>query len=351
MYQPEDLKNRYKGISNSSLGWFRLSPKYFRDKIDRKIEEPEQDYFELGTKLHYYLLEPQKFEELYVYLDFPIPSSAKQKEFCELFAKAIKGKRDVSESEKANEIYKSLYVSDKKSDSKITSEAMKIVMGNRQYIKYLQKADTYKDTINYTTRKLLDDARQSVLGHKKANEILLAKEPYSTTNIVTNKDYIEANEATIYWEHPTVNIYGEPAVCKSRIDRLIIDHTNKIVKLVDLKTSYNLKEFPNKFKLYKYNEQLTFYWMAIGYMFNKLYPDKKLSEYTKESYIVAIQTNPEKSNTLLPVECKVFRIEDHWLEEGYVSIEKTLQEMVWYFENDTWYYSREYVEGDGSEII
>jgi hypothetical protein len=351
MYQPEDLKNRYKGISNSSLGWFRLSPKYFRDKIDRKIEEPEQDYFDLGTKLHYYLLEPQKFEELYVYLDFPIPSNPKQKQFCEQFAKATKGNKKLSESEIAKDIYKSLYVVAKKSDTQITTAAMKIVTGSRQYIKYLQKADTYKDTINYVTRKFLDDARQSVLAHKKANELLISKELYSTANNIVGQDYIEANEVRIYWEHPTVNIFGEPAVCKSRIDRIIIDHTNKIVKLVDLKTSYNLKDFPNKFKQYKYHEQLTFYWMAIGYMFSKLYPDKKLSEYTKESYIVAIQTNPEKSNTLLPVECKVFRIEDHWLEEGFTSIEKTLLEMIWYFENDTWYYSKEYIEGDGSEII
>jgi len=347
MYQPEELKNRYKGISNSSLGWFRLSPKYFRDKIDRKIEEPEQEYFELGTKLHYYLLEPQKFEQLYIYLDFPVPANPKQKQFCESMAK---DKQKISESEKAKEIYKSIYATDKKSDSKVTAEAMKLVTNYRLYINYLQKVDLYKDTINFTTRKFLDDARTSVLSHKKAREILL-NSAYSTTNKVTEEEYVEANEVTIYWEHPSIKINGELMVCKSRIDRVIIDHLTKTVRLVDLKTSYNLIDFPTKFEKFKYHEQLAFYWMAIGYMFSKLWPDKKLSEYTKESYIVAIQTNPDKSNTLLPVECKVYKVEDHWLETGYLGIEKTLLDMVWYFENDAWSYSKEYLEGDGSEII
>lgn len=348
MYQPEELKNRYKGISNSSLTWFRLSPKYFRDKIDRKIEEPELNYLELGTKLHYYLLEPQKFNELYIYLSQTTPTNAKQKEFCIEFSKHISDKEP--ERETAKKIYKTLYATDKKSDAKIETEAMVLVNKYREYINYLKDVDSYKDVINFTTNKFLTEARQAVTEHKKARELMLTT-GYSTSQDIVTQDYIEVNEARIYWEHPEIKINGEPIVCKSKIDRLVIDHMNKVIKIIDLKTSYNIKMFPSKFEEYKYNEQLTFYWMAVGYMFSKLYPDKKLSEYTKETYIVAISTNPSDSMYLVPVECKVFKIEDKWLETGLENINSTLQEMVWYLENDLWDHSREYYEGDGTEII
>lgn len=348
MYQPEELKQRYKGISNSSLTWFRLSPKYFRDKVDRKIEESEANYLELGTKLHYYLLQPSKFDDLYIYLTHPIPSNPKQKEFCIKFAGSTNYRN--TEKELAKEIYKELYSVEKKSDAKIESEAMKLVEQYSEYINYLKKADVYKDVINFSTNKFLNDAKQGVNSHKKARE-LMSTMGYSTSQNVLTEDYVEVNEATIYWEHPEIKVNGEPIVCKSRIDRLIIDHMNKVIKLVDLKTTYSLLTFPTKFKEYKYDEQLTFYWMAIAYMFSKVYPDKKFSEYTKETYIVAISTNPSDSIYLVPVECKVFKIEDESLNDSLDAIETTLKEMVWYLENDLWDHTREYYEGDGTEII
>lgn len=348
MYQPEELKNRYKGISSTSLNWFRLSPRYFRDKLDGKIEEPEVDYFELGTKLHYYLLEPQKFNDLYVYLNFPIPPNPKQKEFCKALANT--SKVESNELQTAKDIYKSLYSTDKKSDAKITTEVNKLIKTYRVYINYLKNAETYKDTINYITNKFLEDAKNSVAIHKKASELLLSL-TYSTSNANISEEYVEVNEARIYWEHPEILVNGEPIVCKSKIDRLIIDHKNKIVKLIDLKTTYSMNNFSTKFEEFKYNEQLAFYWMAIWYMFSKLFPDRKLSDYTKETYIVAISTNPSDSRILIPVETKVFKIQEKWLTAGYRNVEQTLRDMVWYLETDQWDHSREYYESDGTEII
>jgi hypothetical protein len=346
MYQPEELKERYKGLRISSLSYFRISPKYCKDRMDEVIEDLDTSYFDLGTKVHYFVLEPNKFNDLYIYLDFPVPKSEQQKNFCEEFAKLAEKQ---SEDKAAIEIYKKYYSADKKSDQKILSEAMKIVTNFRKYISYISKADVYKDTINYTTFKFLEDAKNCMLQHKKARE-LMTNSLYSTSNEISNDDYVEENEARIYWEYPNLTVNGESIVCRSTLDRLTIDHVNKVVRIVDLKTTSSLSKFEEKFKEYGYNEQLAFYWMAVGYMFSKLYPDKKLSEYKKETYIVALQTNTSASSQY-PVECKVFNVEEKWLTEGLASIESTLKKMIWHFENNRWEYSREYYEGDGTEVL
>ena len=54
-------------------------------------------------------------------------------------------------------------------------------------------------------------------------------------------DIEEYNENIIFFNHLEVD-------CKSMIDRLIIDNTNKIVKLIDLKTTSNLGEFSHSFE-------------------------------------------------------------------------------------------------------
>ena len=171
MYEPEELVKRHKGLRVSSLAYFRKSVRYCKDRLDEKPEDIDTSYFDLGTKLHYYLLEPMKFNELYVYLDFPVPKTEQQKNYCEEY---VKLSRTMGNVEAESQAYKSTYATEKKSESKIAAEAAKLSATYRKYITYLEKSDTYKDTLNYTTYKFLEDAKTSVFQHKKARELMVS---------------------------------------------------------------------------------------------------------------------------------------------------------------------------------
>jgi hypothetical protein len=150
-----------------------------------------------------------------------------------------------------------------------------------------------------------------------------------------------ANEFEIQWVHPT------GVECKSLIDRIIIDHENKKIRLVDLKTTSHLAEFKEKFDEYKYYRQLAFYWMAIYWYFKNTLVDKNIDEYQKETYIVAIGTN----RSIPPVEVKVFEITEPTLNKGLNEIEPLMCELEWHFKEDKWDYNRQYYEGKTTERI
>lgn len=338
----EELKNKYNGIRSSSLHWFDVSPKYFKAKIDNILEEDKKSYFELGKKLHMFILEPEKFDELYVYLESDIPKSTNQKLFCEKFVELEKQGLNLDDC--LLQAYKEAYIVKTKSDKKNIETARKILGDYSYYIKYLRRADIVKDTINRSTMKFLQEAKSCIMNHKVASELLLSS-LYSTQSIDTDTCLI-ANELEILWEHPTIKLNNEPLVCRSALDRLVIDHTNKTIKLIDIKTTVLLHKFEERFEEFKYYRQLAFYWFAVYYLFIHKYPDKNFEEYTKETFVVGIQTvsNPTLEQV---VECEVFSIGQEWLTRGMVELETILPEIIWHMENDKWEHRREYYEGSG----
>ena len=170
--------------------------------------------------------------------------------------------------------------------------------------------------------------------HKVASGLLFNEEHGMFGN--TDKLFIQ-NEFQINWDHPD----GVP--CKSLLDRLVIDHENKEVTLIDLKTTSHLSDFKESFKEFKYYRQLSFYWMAIKWYFvNEL--QKDISEYDLNTYIVAI-------NTGKITEVKVFKIMPRHLDDGLDEIGNIMAILSWHWENDKWDYPMTYYEGQGIELI
>ena len=122
-----------KRVSNSSLSWFQRSPKYFKMMLDGELETPTYPWLEYGQELHMYILEPEQFDEEYLFLNYTAPKSSQQKEFCETFANAKKGKKE----EKLLKAYKQAY-STKENDEKILEKAEKLEHTFKDYIKYIK---------------------------------------------------------------------------------------------------------------------------------------------------------------------------------------------------------------------
>jgi hypothetical protein len=332
------LKKRWKGIRVTLLNKIKC-PKLFKACIDGEFEE-DYPWLSIGTKLHMYLLEPEKFKENYTYLEFETPSSLKQKEFCEKLVESKKTNSIIDEkyTTLAPKIYSKIYTVKGKSEEKIKEEALKLLKSLQKYIEYLTKRKEYKDILNYSTLDFLRKAKLEVGKHIKANELIL--------NFKNNTEH--KSELNILWEHPFIELDGEKVVISSTVDRFIIDHENKEIILIDIKTTSDLSNFEESFIKYNYARQMCAYWLALAYYMNQDEKLKKiLQEYNNKTYIVAIQT--QSNNNQTPIECKVFPVSEATLAEGYSSLTEALNEVVWHFENDKWDHTRQYYENNGLE--
>lgn len=229
---------RESRVSSSSLKWFKKSPLYFKKVLDEEIKQIQLRWFDLGRQVHMAILEPELFEQSYITMNYKVPTSANQKLFCENY---------MINDYNIIEAYKYAYTVKGKSDKKIEEDANKVFSTLEKYITYLVKSKDYRDILPESKWNLIQDLSTSALSHKKGFELLVNdKEAEMNSNI----EYF--NEKIIFWE------YNE-LLCKSMLDRFIIDHKNKVIKLVDLKTSFDVGDFHEHFKTFEYHRQLSFY--------------------------------------------------------------------------------------------
>jgi hypothetical protein len=307
-----------KRISSSSLKYFDQSPLAFKRYLDKEIDQLEKSYLTKGKQIHMSILEPKVFKANYTHLDFETPSSAQQKQFCEDYIKT-------------NDLilaYKNNYKTTSK-DEKILELANELKDKLSKYIEYLQKRKQFKDVLSNTDWQRIKDLKEGCKIHKKANALVFNEDLDTRTFL---------NEFVIFWEHP---LYKLP--CKSMIDRMIIDHENKVVTLIDLKTANTFKDFKERCNEFGYFRQMAFYWMAINWYFiNEL--KLNFDEYTKETYIVALKTVDDP-------EVKVFKITEQQLKDGWLDLTEQMSLLAWHWENDKWEYTRSYYLGDGDEKL
>lgn len=320
---------REKGVSSSSLKWFEISPKYFKKRLDEEIVDEKKSWLELGKKIHMAILEPDEFEKNYIYLEYTQPTSPNQKEFCEEYVKLRKENSKATKKSHKIKAYKKAYNTKNKKEDVIEKEANKLHSRLKDYINYLEKRDEYKDILTKADWEKIQEIKDEVLIHKSAPSILHLKEdPFN--------DNIEAySELPIFWLYPDYDLQ-----CKSMLDRVVIDHKNKIVRLIDVKTTSNIGSFEESYEKYKYYRQLAFYWMALYYFLKE--KGINYNDYKYETYILAVSTRDL-------TEVRLYPILETDLEMGYSEIEKLIPEIDWHFKNEAWDHTRSYYENDGVE--
>ena len=318
-------------ISNSNIGWFlNKGPEYLRRRLDGDIPDTKAKYLEKGTMIHMYLLQPEDFWQNYIVAaDFTVPKSAQQIAFANDFVNSLELEPDL----KLVTAYKNNYSTTNKSDDKVLSEATKMAEGMTNYLEYLKlNKDSTKTIITWAEMDMLKRIHENVKKHKAANRLLL--ESPNTTEAY--------NEFHINWVFPKT--YNEINIeCKSLLDRVLFDHVEKRITLIDVKTTMDVNDFATSIEKYDYNRQLSYYWFAIHwYMKNEL--ELNIDEYTFESYIVAIQSGDG-------YQVRTFKIEPKKIENRIDTIANTLSEISWHMKNNLWEQRREYYENDGVEVI
>lgn len=317
-------------ISNSNIGWFlKKGPRYLKEMLDGK-EGLKASFLDKGTMIHEYILQPEEFWKDYIILDFAVPKVKQQKDLLEFYANAKMVDPLASEDDILLMSYNSAYSNNKSIDKRI-QEAKELVELYQNYIEYFRNKDS-KKVISFADLNMLKAIKKNMEEHKKANELLFN---YPETFEVHNEFHIN-------WEYPNASSLGD-LPCKSLLDRVMIDHTNKKIILVDIKTTADVYNFKHSVEEFDYCRQLAYYWLAIHWYFkNEL--KLNIEEYEYETYIVAVQSHDG-------YEVRVFKFNSKAIEERLVTIDYAIKRIAWHKNNNLWDHMKEYYDEDGAEII
>ncbi len=310
-------------ISNSAIGWFlKKGPRYLRDMLDGKEEGLRASYLDKGTMIHMYLLQPDEFWHNYIIIDYDKPKTAQQTAFCDSYCHSA----EIVEDDKLLDAYKRSYSGNNMSKEAMLKKAKELRLKFAEYIEALEKTDLYT-VISFADHNMLQKIKSNIENHKKANELL------------TDQPGVEChNEFHINWE---AEKQGVP--CKSLLDRVKIDHANRRITLIDLKTTASVYNFKHSVEEYDYYRQIAFYILALTwYMKDEGY---NIEDYDLEAYIVAIQTNGN-------YEVRVFNmLNEKELLDRKDLIADTLTEISYHYQTGNWDHTRKYYESDGTEEL
>lgn len=309
-------------ISNSDLGELQASPRRFMMRKQHEMSTKKSAAMELGSLIHGFALEPDKYIMAEV-----APVGGKMGEYIKAYFQLEKvGTPEERIAEMAYEMsgYKPSH-----SKPETILKSFKTKEENIAYYNFLKESDN-KIALSPKDKTIIEGCLTSLRGHAVSNKLL-----FSTNN--------EAfSEKEIFFNQYDVD-------CKSKLDRLIIDHENKTITVVDLKTTSGMvysecKKLKSKTGIlfrdyhttgflfsclqYNYHRQLAFYINAA----KSLHP-----EYTVEAYMVAVDTKGS-------YDVAVYQLPEEWLKHGREDIEKLLSEYKHYKETNLWNTKKGYEE-------
>lgn len=151
---------------------------------------------------------------------------------------------------------------------------------------------------------------------------------------------------TIEWKYRTKA--GKEIDCKSEVDIIKIDHTQKIIYPKDLKTTFDNENFQYGYLKYRYDLQAAFYFLAVKYW--------AFHEGMQEYSVIPMEfiVGDTSSNNRRPVRYKVsmddiakalggFSINGH----HYKGLQQLIEEISWAEDTGNWNVSKEVFDNNG----
>jgi hypothetical protein len=270
---------------------------------------------ELGTLIHKYTLEPDTF----IVADAE-PVGGKMGEYIKAYYELEKsGTPEDKISDLAYQMagYKPSY-----SKPETILKSFKKKEENIKFYNFLKESST-KISLSQKDKQIIDGCHMSLQGHVVSNKLLFLS-PEGNSEVF--------NEKEIFFTMEDVD-------CKSKLDRLIVDHDNKTVTVIDLKTTSNqvygechplgtntgylirdwyVTGFMYSCVQYSYYRQLAFYIQAA----KSMYP-----EYEINAFIIAVDTKGS-------YDVAVYQLPKEWLDQGYDDIKCLLSEYKYYKESN-----------------
>ena len=315
-----------EAISNSDLGYLKVSPRQFLMRKQQELQT-KSAAMELGTLIHKFTLEPDKF----IMADVE-PVSGKMGEYIKAYFELEKV--NTPEDKIPDMAYQMSGFKPSHSKPETVLKSFKKKEENVKFYEFLKAADG-KIALGQKDRQIIDGCLTSLRAHVVSNKLLFSQSEKDSN--------IEAfNEKEFYFNHHDVD-------CKSKLDRVIVDHDKKTVTVIDLKTTSNqvygtctplntktgilLRDwhttgFMYSCLQYSYYRQLAFYMQAAIFE----YPD-----YDVEAFIIAVDTKGSYDTA-------VYKLPSEWIKEGNNEIQCLLTEYKHYKESNVWTVKQGYEE-------
>jgi len=313
-----------EAISNSDLGYLKVSPRQFVMRKQREMQT-KSAAMELGTLIHKFTLEPDEF----IIADVE-PVTGKMGEYIQAYFEIEKS--GVAEDKIAEMAYAHAQYKPSHSKPETILKSFKKKKENIDYYEFLKRADG-KIALGQKDKQVIEGCYTSLQAHVVSNKLLFSSPNENTETF---------NEKEIYFKLHDVD-------CKSKLDRLIVDNDNKTVTVVDLKTTSNqvygtctplgsktgilLRDwhttgFMYSCLQYSYYRQLAFYMQAA----KEQYPDYKV-----EAFIIAVDTKGSYDTA-------VYKLPTEWIKEGEDEIKCLITEYKHYKESNVWTVKQGYEE-------
>ena len=311
-----------EAISNSDLGYLKLSPRQFILR-KRKDMQTKSGAMELGSLIHMFTLEPDSF----IIADVE-PVGGKMGEYIKAYYELERS--NTPEDKIPDLAYKVSGYKPTHSKPETVLKSFKNKQENVAFYNYL-KESTDKIALNTKDKNIIEGCLQSLRSHKQSNELLFSEA----------KDDIEVfNEEEMFFNLHDVD-------CKSKLDRIIVDNKNKVVTIVDLKTTSN-QVYGDCTKLDSDTGILTRDWYTTGFMYSCLQysyyrqlafyisaAKSKYPDYEVKAFIIAVDTKGF-------YDVAVYKLPDEWIQEGNDQIKCLLTEYKNYKESNNWHVKEGY---------
>ena len=322
-----------KAVSNSSLNYIDPetggNPRLFRKFLDGQLDEKPSKSFEIGTLIHEELLEPGKLDIVPDNTPGPKTQDILDALWVRLYQDVPEEDmaamdRTVSLSDLGEGTWESVIPADFYPKYGLQTKINRIVKDGTDYWKALF-SHRGKKIVDPATWHIVQGCIESIKMHGAAEQ-LICQQGFGTFD-----EAMEEMEITFDIQWPGSDNDFVTIPIKAKIDRVLFDHENKHITLVDLKTtSKPIGRFEETVAMYHYHRQLAWYRMCL----ETAYPDYRVTE----CYIVAVQTNKE-----YPAE--VFKIDESYLTVGVEEYEQHLDRIGFHLSCGNWGNSMETQQG------
>ena len=256
MKKNQELENIFKSkcdngnfeFSYSSLNRLKFSPSlFYKDYILKEREVRTDKHLIEGKLIHLLLLQPEEFDNNFALVPGKIPSDAVRRVLNEV--KDTADKEDLEDLEpniitalKHQNLYQSI-----KDDSKRLSKIL--TDDNKEYFKFLLNSNG-KDIIDQDIYKKCNDSVELIKENKSVMEAL-----------ASNETDFELDDTESFVEKAlSCKLQNYDFGLKGIIDKYIIDHKNKTIRIIDFKTTgKSVTEFAETVEFYNYWLQAAIY--------------------------------------------------------------------------------------------
>ena len=290
--QNKNYRNTF-AISQSSIKDWRFKPpvKWKKIWIDNlEDNDRDDDSFSLGSLVDTVLFTPDELDKRFVISEEKLPSKAIESIIKSCYISILNNINHCKElnnqpipeeiEEKEFELinWKEVvlqcandYINEKKEKGwnkgwKEDTRVNKIIEEGNEYFQHLKNAAGRKiidPTTNMEAIKMADVLRKNENVKKyfieQPNETLI-------------------HQLEIFLEYELKD--GSKVPLKGAIDILHLDHKNKTIQVVDLKTSFSAFDFIKSIKQYSYTAQLSFYNYLVNWWIDQKCENKEYCEYT-----------------------------------------------------------------------